>query len=203
MRRLLKFNSTYFWPVVALLLCVLTLPFLSGYIPLVRFPRERIDIYLYPDYIRVEGYYYYRNPWPIPVVQEMAYPLPVERDQAESMIVVVKQLSPEERYLTSWFVFGSHRFTVAFPARGEVCLKTHYRQQTPKRKARYILVTTRNWHRPLTEAIYRMFPRGVKIISSSYPLELKAPGILGFEKTDFMPEEDWHFAWEVNVKGVH
>ena len=39
--------------IAALLLAAAAFPFLAGIYPVVRFPRERIDVYVYPDRIAV------------------------------------------------------------------------------------------------------------------------------------------------------
>ena len=60
----LRARSYLLGPWLAVIALLALLPFLSGLLPIVRFVRERIDIALYPEEVRVEGFYVYQNPWP-------------------------------------------------------------------------------------------------------------------------------------------
>ena len=60
-----------------------------------------------------------------------------------------------------------------------------------------VITTTQGWHRPLDYGLYRLFPHGVRLISSNYPLQAEGRDRLVFQRTDFWPTEEWHFAWEV------
>ena len=51
-------------PCLCLLLFAFVFPFLAGFYPIVRFVEEQIDIRVFPDHIKVEGYYVYKNPFP-------------------------------------------------------------------------------------------------------------------------------------------
>jgi hypothetical protein len=181
------------WLAALGLLCLL--PLLAGLVPTVRFVRERIDVTLAPDEVRVHGVYVYRNPWPIPVVQGLAVPLPVDREHPMPTEVAVARLTPRSEPLATRTVLGALGTELHFGPFEEVQVSVRYRQHAPTREGRYLLTTTRPWHRPLEAATYTLATEGVRLGRSSYPLEHTATG-WGFERRDFMPPEDWRFAWE-------
>ncbi len=185
-----------FWPAVGLLVWGPLLPFLMGFYPIVRFPREQIDIHVYPDHVVVEAWYVYTNPFPIPVAQGYALPLPVGPQHPAPIDVWAKRLDSDEEIPLRLFR-GTHRFTLPFAPRETFTVYAYYRQHTPTRSAWYILTTTQGWRRPLDDGLYRFFPHGVRIATSNYPLQAQGPDCLVFHRTDFLPTEEWQFAWEV------
>ncbi len=192
----LRANSS-FWVYLSLSLCALTLPFLAGFYPVVRFTDEQIDVHVYQDHVMVDGHYVYKNPFPFPVVQGFSIPLPVDDEHPMPINISVEQQFPEQRPIPVQFIWGRHRFEMVFSAGEEVGVRVQYRQHAPVKNARYILTTTQPWGRPLMSGVYRVFASGVRITSSNYPLLPSEPGILSFNRNNFMPENDWHFSWKV------
>ncbi|MBI3874898.1 MAG: hypothetical protein HY300_02825 [Verrucomicrobia bacterium] len=180
------------------LLLALAIPLLlaAGILPSVQFVREQIDIQVYPEHVEICGWYYYRNPWPFPMPQGLSIPFPVDEDHAPPVQVSVAQVSPEEKAIPVRYVLGRHRFDLTLASRGEVCVQVKHHQYTPRRDARYLLTTTQPWQKPLDRGLYRLFPHGVTIASSSYALKESDPTTLIFERSNFMPKEDWCFSWD-------
>jgi len=73
-------NKHLLFPVLSMLGLFLMLPFLSGIWPIVRFTRERIEVYVRPGSITVVGYYVYKNRFPFPVVQGLSVPFPIDEN---------------------------------------------------------------------------------------------------------------------------
>jgi len=73
-------NKHLLFPMLSILALSLALPFLAGIWPIVRFTRERIEVYVHPGSITVIGYYVYRNPYFFPVVQGLSVPFPVDEN---------------------------------------------------------------------------------------------------------------------------
>ena len=163
---------------------------------MVRFTKEQINIRLYPDYILVEGYYVYKNPFLFPAAQGLSVPLPVDERHPAPVMVDVEQRSPEEKTVMTRYILGRYHFDLTFAPKEEIVLRVRYRQQAPDQDARYILRTTKPWMRPLQHGNYRIFLNGVKDVSSNYALTADGPGTLSFKRQDFMPQEDWQFSWE-------
>jgi hypothetical protein len=183
---------------VSLVLCALVFPFLLGVYPLVRFTEEQIDIQLYPDAVRVEGWYVYTNPFPFPVIQGFTLPLPVDEAHPMPSAIAVTQVWPQRKTLPVHVILGAHRFDVSFAPREVIHLEVHYRQRAPAQHARYLLTTTHPWRHPLRQGEYRLWPKGVAIRESTYPLHASAHGARRFHRTHFMPQHNWDFTWEID-----
>ena len=187
-------------PCLYLLLFGLVFPFLVGLRPIARFSEEQIDIHVYQDHVRVNGYYIYENPFPFPVVQGFLLPLPVDESHPQPILISAKKLSPTEKPIPIRSIFGRYLFDLTLAAGERSKILIQYYQHTPEKNARYILTTTEPWRRPLVRGLYRLLPQGVKITSSNYYLDSSEPGFLRFQRQEFMPQNDWLFSWEVGGK---
>jgi hypothetical protein len=187
-------------PALGLLALLSLLPFLAGLLPIVHFVRERIDIAVYPEEVRVEGLYVYRNPWPFPVAQAFSIPLPVDVSHPMPTELTAARLVPDAGPIPLRNLLGRESFELPFRAREEVQVIIQYRQYAPTRDARYLLTTTGPWRRPLDHAVYTLTLHDVGLARSNYALRSDTQGILGFERTGFMPQEDWQFQWEVRPR---
>jgi hypothetical protein len=190
----IKRTVLFSFPALSLLLIAAVLPFAAGVLPTVRFTSERIDVQVYPDEIRVNGYYFYKNPFPFPVQQGFTIPFPIDKEHPEPMEVHVERRTPVKEEIRQRPLFGNTGFDVSFSAYEEAEIMVSYLQKTGGLNATYILKTTRPWGRPLESGVYTLYPHGTVIVSSNYPLDLagKTPG---FHKTGFMPDKDWQFTW--------
>lgn len=187
-------------PCLYLLLFGLVLPFLIGLRPIAHFTEEQIDIHVFQDHVRVNGYYIYENPFPFPVVQGFLLPLPVDDSHPEPVLISAKKLSPSEKPIPIRSLFGRYVFNLTLAAGERSKVMVQYYQHSPEKNARYILTTTESWRRPLARGLYRLLPQGVKIISSNYSLDSSGSGLLRFQRQEFMPQRDWLFSWEVGGK---
>lgn len=193
-------NSTHlilFGPICVLTLFFLTLPFLTGLLPIVRFTQEHIDIRVSTDHVQVTGFYRYRNSLPLPMTQGLSIPLPVGDKQPPPLNVSATQLYPKAKSIPLWFILGRYRFNLVFAAGEEIGLHVQYVQHAPAHQARYILTTTKPWGQSLRYGLYRLLHQGVAITASNYPLYAIRQGVVGFQRHNFMPPHDWQFAWEV------
>ena len=188
------------WRVLSAALLLTAASLLAGLVPVVIFPREEISIELYPDHLRVDGLYVYRNPWPIPVAQGFTLPLPVDASHPAPIEVEAWRLTPEPAAIPLRVWWGEHRFELRFDSGEEIAVRVRYRQQASGGDGRYLLTTTAGWRRPLVAAVYRLLPRGVEVVDSNYPLVAGADGARIFVREQFMPPEDWRFAWRVKPR---
>ncbi len=179
-------------PFLSLLLAVAVLPFALGMVPIVRFTSERIDVHVYPEEIVMEGSYVYRNPFPFPVAQGFTIPCPVDEDHPEPLEVTVE--GPGGKAIPVRRVRGKTGFEAGFAARDDAEIRVSYRQKAAGGTGTYILTTTRPWGLPLERGVYVLHPHGTIILSSNYEPDLPG-GDPGFERTGFLPEQDWHFTW--------
>ena len=170
---------------------------LVGLFPFVRFTEEQIDIEVYPNHIWVEGFYTFKNPFPFPVSQSFKFPLPADKDHPEPCMLFAKQLNRSEKALPFVYILGTHRFRLKFDAHEQIKVVVKYRQQTPTKSARYILISTKAWKHPLNHGLYRVFLKDVGLTSSNYKLN-QTDSVLLFRRENFMPLVDWIFSWEVS-----
>ena len=163
----------------------------TGLVHATSFPRERIELTIYPEVLEVNGLYVYANPWPIPMSQGLKTPFPVDALHPRPASVAVSEVRPDGEIplRTIWFNDEPH-FTVNIPARSEIKVRVRYRQLA-KGSGTYILKTTQPWGRPLEHGEYLVETRGVRVTHSNYPLTGK-----GFTKDHFMPQMDWHLQWK-------
>lgn len=179
----------------SVLALVVALAFATGIRPIARFDREQINIQVHPDHIEVVGLYFYRNPWPFPVRQGLSIPFAVDEHHSPPVQVSVMQTAPEEKSVHCRYLFGRHRFDLTLATRAEVCVRVEYYQHTPAGDARYLLTTTQPWRKPLVHGVYRLFEHGVVVQKSNFSLQQLASHVLGFERSNFMPSDDWRFSW--------
>lgn len=64
----LKSRHGFIFAAIGILAALVLFPFLAGFYPTVRFPREYIDVHVFPGHITVKARYVYKNPFPFPVV---------------------------------------------------------------------------------------------------------------------------------------
>lgn len=194
-----KLNLKFlFWHYLFLVLFFLAFPFLAGILPIVRFTEEQIDIRVYPDYVLMQGIYVYQNPFPFPVVQGLSVPFPVDDDHPTPVQLAARQLVPKRNNLETRYILGRHRFNLFFGAFEQIQILVEYRQQAPKKNAKYLLSTTTPWKHPLRKGMYRLFPQEVIITRSNYALEPGDHDNFRFQRKHFMPQDDWYFSWKLN-----
>jgi len=182
------------YPVISLIFALAILPFAAGILPLVHFTSEKIDAHLYSDEVRIDGHYFYRNPFPFPVMQGFSIPFPIDKDHPEPFAVQAERLTPARETLKLRRLFGKTGFEVYFSAHEEIEVTVSYRQKNGTGNATYILTTTRPWRKPLDYGVYTLSLHGTVIISSNYPFNLNN-NMPGFHMSNFMPGKDWQFAW--------
>jgi hypothetical protein len=104
-------------------------------------------------------------------------------------------LAPRKNPIPLKYLLGEYRFSLKFDAKEEIIVSVKYRQQAPANNARYILLSTKAWRRPLNRGLYRIFPKNVRLISSNYNLN-RSDSFLFWQRECFMPHQDWVFSWE-------
>ncbi len=181
---------------IVLFLCFLTLPLVMGWIPLVNFTEEEIEIQVYPDHIWMTGIYIYENPFPFPVTQGLSIPLPLDRKHPEPVQLSASIVSDDIIPLPLHYKLGKHRFAVTFHAKEKLKIQVRYYQHAPHNDAWYILTTTQAWNRPLLKGRYILsFNNNTTLNTSNFPLDMHPSGYYLFEREIFMPQRNWRFSW--------
>ncbi len=196
-KRLQKCNS--FQKYIPFVFCVLLVLFLTGGYPLVKFLKEDIAIQVFSKHILLTGIFEYKNPFPFSIMQGFSIPLPIDKNYPEPVQIAVDRLYPDVvKPIPVYFLLGKHRFSITFRPGETLKIHVQYYQYTPQKTACYILTTTQSWKDPLIQGRYSLkLNDSVKLLLSNYPLEMQQPNIYAFEKTNFMPQEDWKFSWSI------
>jgi hypothetical protein len=118
-------------PALGLFALLLVLPCLAGFVPVVRFVRERIDIAVHPDEVRVVGQYVYKNPWPFPVTQGLSIPLPVDAAHPMPTELAAARIAPDAGPVPLRSILGQTVMEIGFRPREEVQVVVQYRQYAP------------------------------------------------------------------------
>ncbi len=188
--------------VLALVLLALTGYAAWSTYSVVRFDRERIEVWVAPGQVQVAGLYHYRNPFSLPALLSLGVPFPVDAEHpqpgtyaiasADEAGDVLEPILPHMRN-------GELRFRLLMMPREERWIRVDYVQASRVLRASYILRSTREWHRPLAAGKYVLhLSPGLELAGSNYALAGQSEGeasSYSFFKTDFYPDEDWAFSW--------
>jgi hypothetical protein len=203
MRDLLTRNSD--------LLLAVTLTVVAVYVdcdvfPQVRFDRERIEIWTAPQQIQVSGLYHYANPSRLPAFLSLGLPFPVDGDHPRPSIFAIAEATTDGRVLAQIAPIVRHgnvSFRIFLKPRADKWVRVDYIQGANVPRGRYILTSTRQWHRPLERGEYILhLALGTELVADNYPLApTGATNTYSFSETDFYPSEDWEFAWRKTAAG--
>ncbi len=168
--------------------------------PIIRFDSEMIRVTVDPERITVDGLYRLYNPLPFPMVQHFFYPIP-EGGGLEPADQILIESSPDPRtagskHLTPVLKDDLKYYRVTVPGGGTLNIRAVYSQRHGGRYGRYILTTTGSWGRPLRRAKFELELDSVDFIDSNYELSGSNNGALTFQRSGFMPDEDWVFTFK-------
>jgi hypothetical protein len=164
---------------------------------IVRFDSEVIRITVDPERITVDGLYRLYNPLPFPVTQLFFYPTPEGGGLEPADQLYVERLPdrPEavSEHLTPVRQGNLEHYRVRVPGRGFLEVRAVYSQRHNGAYGRYILTTTAGWGRPLRHARFELTLESLGLVDSNYELTANGKETWSFNRTDFMPSEDWVF----------
>jgi hypothetical protein len=188
----------------ACLLAALAFYFLSGRFTSVRFDRERIEVEVTPGVIHVQGLYHYQNDSRLPAVLTLTTPFPVDQDHPVPDTYTLAEVDGDRHIVRDLELRGRQEapsVRLLLLAREAKWIQLDYWQTTRSHEGRYLLTTTRPWHRPIASATFRLvLPSDCILNMSNYPL-IEIPGahrstVLTFSRTNFFPDQDWRFSWQ-------
>jgi hypothetical protein len=172
----------------------------------VRFDREKIDVWVAEGQIQVRGLYHYRNRFPLPVSFSLGLPFPVDDVHKTPSIFSISEIlangsTPKEIAARNYH--GGVVFRLWFAPHQEKWIRVDYVQVALQSNGRYILLTTRQWNRPLERGEYILhLSNGFELAASTYPLQLEPRGQQKqyfFVRSNFYPGEDWNFSWRTTT----
>ncbi len=192
-----KYFNSPLGVILVILIGIVVLPLFANLLPIIRFAEESIDVQVFPNEIQVRGLYAFKNPFPFSLSQTFSYTPAEDVDLPEALDIKARKISPEVEPLPFIDNLGSRRFKLRFAAKETVTIEIEYRQKTPKNYARYIPITLSHRNRPLQFGSYALIPKGVEIVSSSFPLREIGSGIRFYERHRFIHTSQWRFSWRV------
>jgi hypothetical protein len=175
----------------------------------IRFDRERIEVTVEPEAVRVTALYHYINTSILPIPLTLASPFPIDADHPEPTDVTLAESTadgtPLAELIPRWRNTDAIVQLFFWPGEAK-WVRLDYVQPTRVPNGRYILVTTQAWGRPMDHADYFLhLPAPLTLAASSYPLQ---PGpatpremTYTFSRQDFYPDQDWTFAWTSPISG--
>jgi hypothetical protein len=172
----------HYWDLFVLFFLVLVaFYFGSNLFSVLRFDKEKIEIWAHEGQIQVQGLYHYQNRSPLPLSFSLGLPFPVDSQHESPSTFSVSEIESSGaviRDIDTRNYHGGTVFRVWFAPRQEKWIRVEYVQGARTSGGRYILLTTRNWKRPLDSGVYILhLAQGLELASSNYPLQFSAERI--------------------------
>lgn len=168
----------------------------------VRFYREYVTVEPSATRTAVTALYYFRNDSDENTTVGIIYPFPIDRNHLYPFQTKVW----EERHDTFepiGFVRGEAdvKWTMSFTPREEKLIKVRYIQEIRKRRAIYIVTTTKLWKRPIEIAEFEFrIPasfEGVELSFTPDRTESHGDTVVYYRRyTDFFPDENLTVSWD-------
>ena len=190
---------------LAFVLLLAALYFGSNVFSPVRFDREKIEVWVAGGQVQVRGLYHYRNRFPLPLSFSLGLPFPVDEGHKPPSVFSISEVSADgsaSKEVASRNYHGDVVFRLWFAPRQEKWIRVDYVQGAPQRNGRYILLTTREWNRPLDFGEYVLhLGSGSELAASNYSLqpEARQPRSYSFTRLNFYPSADWEFSWRSSM----
>jgi len=193
------------WAVVQISLLVLAAIYFGwNQLSLMRFDREKIEIWAFEGQVQVTGLYHYVNRSVFPASFSLGVPFPTDTEHPWPAEFHVSEVDGKGAFLKdieTRHYHGETVFRLWFWPSGERWIRLDYIQGARIPEGRYILLSTRKWGKPLQRGEYILhLADGLELTSSNYPLTPDAgrhSGSYFFSRIDFLPTKDWEFHWRV------
>ena len=166
----------------------------NSYAQPLEFYKEDLELSVEKNNFKLKGKYYFCNTSSEAVKQLIMYPFPEDGSlfgkidsvsvYCEGFLIPLKNIS-----------LSGVRFDVDVEPYKSKCYDIYYSQQLLANKAKYILMTTQKWGKPLKSASYNIaLPEKWLLDSLSYQYDTSYiqnnKQIYYWERNDFMPDKD-------------
>lgn len=161
----------------------------------VDFYREDVTLHLSDKYFIVNGDYYFRNHTNSKVKRLLFYPIDDMNgkslvDSSAIIDITGNAAAKIKRNMSSGMYFE-----ITIEANDTALYHIAYRQPVVSDSVRYILLTTKQWRKPLEEAAYTLVAdNSIKIQSLTYRpdtvYQFEAMKVYHWRKENFLPEKD-------------
>jgi hypothetical protein len=167
------------------------------------FMQEDLDFKLSRHTFTVDGSYWFSNDSDDAIKQALFYPYPQDDFLGKSEFLKLELINPPSGQSVKKLSESDKGFwfEVTLPAKTIMECRIAYRQKLKANKAKYIIMTTKSWGKPLELAVFKLkVPRGLKITK----LPLDNPSVkstwfhttYSWERKNFWPEADFIVEFE-------
>ncbi|MFA6598633.1 MAG: hypothetical protein WCS69_12990 [Ignavibacteriaceae bacterium] len=164
-----------------------------------NFFREDINFILDREYFNVEGYYWFANNSDKTVDYKIYFPVGDKNDTVlfDSINVFAMPQNVPQIILSKTSLGFS--FEVNINAGDTAICRIKYRQKMLDNTAKYILLSTKTWNKPLEHAVYKLIVKQDFVIKKfSYPPDkvyrINDEKIFYWERKNFTPQYDMLFS---------
>ena len=164
----------------------------------IEFFKEELVFTIDSSCFSVNGDYYFRNPSKSSRTFTVLYPVSKTEGYKPIDTILVYDVSEPNKPLKVGINDSIASFTLSFLPFSEKCVKIFFKQHHGGSRAKYILLTTRKWQRPLESASYSLItPKGITVSHFSIPPDKSEDfgqtRLYYWTRTNFMPDRDFVF----------
>lgn len=165
----------------------------------VEFSREDVSIYIFEDYVQVEGTYTFRNPSLEPEKVKTTYPLIIDDQIGEPYSISLLDDTGDE--IPYREVDRGIQFEYEMPPGEHKDIHITYKQPYTSNEYTYILTSTQTWGKPLQVARFTVNTAGsLGELNSNYPFSKVSEKELFsqyfYQTQDFYPDRELELSWE-------
>ena len=182
--------------VLAFIALVLTSLSLSAQRP--EFFKEELEFGLDSVWFSVKGDYYFRNPSSKGIKPMIFFPVARSEGYPSIDTILIMDTSDPAHQLDVTVKDTIAGFMIDLPAFSEKRIMIYYRQRHNGREAKYILLSTKSWGKPLEKAVYHLlsdkkFHFSYFSLTPDNILDFGSVTIYSWERSNFMPDSDFIF----------
>jgi len=170
-----------------------------------NFFKEEIIFEIDPVFFTVNGDYYFKNNSDQTIFPLISYPVRSNGIRKPFDTIMVYDNSDPSTALKLIIIDTVARFTIKLLPFSEKMIKVIYKQKHNGTDARYILLTTRSWNKPINEARYSVVVRrNIEInqfsISPDKSVDFGDTTVYYWRRKNFMPDKDFEMHFRVDGK---
>lgn len=163
-----------------------------------EFFKEELEFGIDSVWFSVKGDYYFRNPSHTGIKPVIIFPVARVAGYKSIDTIFVLDTSDPAHQLVVTVQDTTAAFVIDLPAFSEKRIMIYYRQHHNGNEAKYILLSTKTWGKPLEKAVYHLLAEKKYQFShfSLTPdniLDFDNVTIYSWERTNFMPDIDFVF----------
>lgn len=176
----------------------------TGFSQLPQFESEKITITILGDLCEVEGLYFFKNNFSVPIKTKLYYPFALDSSMLYPDLIKVYE-GKDNRNISFINTKGGMFFPIEIPPGQTQLYKVHFTQRTTNNCFEYILTTTRSWSKPLENAKFIIklpLKFEIKFLSYEYNEKIFVYNYIVYiiDKENFMPQENLIVEWAGRLK---